>query len=154
MANLARRSMAVGCGLIVVVAVAGGAAAAAIHDVTIEANTFQPADVTIAPGDSVTWTNRDAERHDATAADESWGTGNIFTNSSRSVTFATVGIYRYHCTIHPTMEGRVTVSDALPATDTGQPPVSVGLSTIGIGAAIVLAALAGAAVVTRRGRVT
>lgn len=152
MANLARWSMAVGCGLILVVAVAGGAAAAANHDVTIEANTFQPADVTIAPGDSVTWTNRDAERHDATAADESWGTGNIFTNSSRSVTFATVGIYRYHCTIHPTMEGRVTVSDTLPATDGEQPAAPVGPSSIGLGAVIVLGVLASAAVVMRRGR--
>jgi len=74
---------------------------AATHDVTVGNNNFSPKQLTIAPGDTVRWTNPvDMNRsHDVTADD---GSFNSVTASDFvfEMTFNDVGSIPYHCTVH------------------------------------------------------
>jgi plastocyanin len=73
---------------------------------------YSPRDATISAGTTVTWVNSDSERHDAVeAGDELWRTGLIEEGESGAVTFDDKGEYDYHCSIHPYMEGTLTVID-------------------------------------------
>jgi plastocyanin len=98
------------------VAVGGGVAVAADNPVAIANFSFSPKDVTVSVGDSVTWTNSDSTAHTATADDPSFDTGTIGNNTSKTVTFATAGVFAYHCSIHAAMIGTVTVQAAAAAT--------------------------------------
>lgn len=115
----------------VLAAALGGAstALAADHAVAISGFSFSPKSVTVTVGDTVTWTNSDAQAHTATADDASWDTANIGNGASKSITFSTAGTFAYHCSIHPTMTGTVVVEAAAsggggattPPTDTDPP---------------------------------
>lgn len=85
---------------------------AADHAVTIEGFAYSPGTVTVTVGDTVTWTNRDGASHTATADDGSWDTGGIPSSASDTIRFTTAGEFRYRCTIHPDMTGRVIVQEA------------------------------------------
>lgn len=91
---------------------AAGTALAADRPVAISGFSFSPGSVTVAVGDTVTWTNSDAQAHTATADDSSWDTGTISNNASRTITFSTAGTFAYHCDIHPNMTGTVVVQAA------------------------------------------
>jgi MYXO-CTERM domain-containing protein len=100
----------------------GSVVLAADHPVDIAGFAFSPQTVTIAVGDTVTWTNADAQGHTATANDGSFDTGTIASNTSKSATFATAGTFAYHCKIHPTMTATIVVAGATPPpTDTVEP---------------------------------
>jgi plastocyanin len=89
-----------------------GSVLAAEEPVTIEGFAFDPADLTVSVGDTITWSNKDSAAHTATADGGSFDTGAIASGSATSVTFATAGTFTYHCSIHPTMTGRVVVQAA------------------------------------------
>ena len=78
------------------------------HNVVIHNFVFEPAKVTVHPGDELLFLNRDAVPHTATAADHSWDTGNITANGSAVVRVNAAGAYR--CEYHPTMTGSVAVA--------------------------------------------
>ena len=70
---------------------------------------YEPADITIKAGESVTWTNEDSVQHNA-AADENAFEGPLLSKGeSYTFTFDAPGIYPYHCTPHPFMKATVTV---------------------------------------------
>lgn len=72
---------------------------------------FTPATVTIARGGTVTWTNKDAVQHSATADDASWDTGAMAgTVGTKTLTFAQPGTFGYKCKFHSTMTGKVVVN--------------------------------------------
>ncbi len=155
------RSLIAACVAVVVVAALGsGVALAASQTVTIADLAFAPPSVTVSVGDTVTWTNTDAQTHTATADDESWDAGNITGNGGTgAVVFTTAGSYAYHCTIHPTMTGTVVVEAAgATAAASIQPTDTAPIGATGSGgdrtlAAIVIAMLAvavGATVLFRR----
>jgi plastocyanin len=75
--------------------------------VRIQGFTFQPAEVRIRAGGTVTWVNEDPATHDATG--DSWTTGPLPASASATVTFRTPGVYTYRCTIHPSMTGTIYV---------------------------------------------
>lgn len=77
--------------------------------VVIQGFAFAPTPITVAKGTTVTWTNKDAVPHTATADDGSWDTGNIASGASKSLTFANSGTFAYHCTVHPMMKSSVIV---------------------------------------------
>jgi plastocyanin len=77
--------------------------------VTIQNFAFSPATITIKKGQSITWTNEDSAGHSATADDNSWDTGVLSQGQSKAITFAKVGTYAYHCSIHPNMKAIVIV---------------------------------------------
>jgi hypothetical protein len=70
---------------------------------------FSPTSVTIAVGDTVTWTNDGQAPHNATADDGSFHTPTLEHGQSASHTFSQAGTFSYICTIHPNMKGTVRV---------------------------------------------
>lgn len=79
-------------------------------DVTIETSGFNPAQLNIKTGNTVTWKNNDTQDHSVTKTDEigpdsppmSKGQGFLYT-------FTKPGTYRYHDSLNPKMTGTVTV---------------------------------------------
>jgi plastocyanin len=72
------------------------------------ASSFVPGDVTIPVGGSVDWSNMDGVEHHPTADDGSWD-ADLPAGSDADVKFKTAGTWSYHCSIHPSMTGSVTV---------------------------------------------
>lgn len=89
-----------------------GTALAADHAVAISGSAYSPANVTVAVGDTVTWTNSDQISHTATADGGSFDTGALGNGASGTVTFSNAGTFPYHCSIHPDMTGSVVVEAA------------------------------------------
>lgn len=79
------------------------------QEVSIEDSRFQDDDVTIRPGDSVTWTNDDSLTHIVVADDGSFDSGQLDPGQNFTLAFDTAGTYTYHCSIHPDMTGSITV---------------------------------------------
>lgn len=71
---------------------------------------FEPAEIEVAVGTTVTWTNSGGQPHTATARDDTFDTGVLTNGKSGSYTFEEAGTYPYVCTLHEnTMQGVVTV---------------------------------------------
>jgi len=70
---------------------------------------FEPAAVTIHPGDSVTWRNDDASPHAIVFKDGAPGAASLFPGESFTRSFASPGTYEYSCSFHPYMTGKVEV---------------------------------------------
>ena len=70
---------------------------------------FAPAEITIAPGESVTWTNDDGAPHGLEFNDGAPGTDLLLPKASFSRRFDRPGTYDYNCSVHPYMTGRVVV---------------------------------------------
>ena len=80
------------------------------HAVTIDATSFQPASITLAPGDTITWTNQDVVPHTATSSKAGvFDSGTIAQGKSWTHTFKTAGSLPYICEFHPTMKGSIRV---------------------------------------------
>jgi plastocyanin len=89
----------------------GGAAPAGTTAITIKNFAFSPSTVTVAPGASVTVTNKDQVAHTITAVDGKFDTGDIQPGASKTFTAPnTAGSYPYICSIHQYMMGTLTVS--------------------------------------------
>jgi LPXTG-motif cell wall-anchored protein len=86
------------------------AAATSTSSVTIRDFEFDPKDITVSVGTTVTWTNQGPTAHTATADDGTFDTGNLVKNASGSYKFTKAGKYAYHCTPHPYMKATVTVT--------------------------------------------
>lgn len=86
-------------------------AAVASGAVAIDNFAFAPAILTIAPGTTVTWTNKDEEPHTVTSADgaQTFTSPALDTDDKFSFTFDRPGTYRYFCAIHPHMVGTIIV---------------------------------------------
>jgi plastocyanin len=78
--------------------------------VTIQNFAFSPASVTVPTGTTVTWTNRDSAPHQVGSDTGAFQGGALGTGASYSFTFTTPGTFPYHCVIHPSMHGTVTVT--------------------------------------------
>jgi plastocyanin len=79
--------------------------AAAIAD-----NVFNPASVTVAKGGTVTWTNGGSNPHTVTADDSSFDSCNLQGGATFTMKFDTAGAFPFHCKIHSSMHGTVTVT--------------------------------------------
>lgn len=78
---------------------------------TIAGFAFSPANISVAAGTTVTWTNSDQTTHTATADDgKAFDCRPIGAGASMSFKFTTPGTYAYHCAIHPTMKATITVT--------------------------------------------
>ena len=87
--------------------------AQATNSVTIQDMAFSPANITVKAGTTITWTNSDSDAHTVTESDSKTGpnSGTLENGKSYTFTYDTPGTYQYHCTIHPSMMGTVTVTD-------------------------------------------
>lgn len=79
--------------------------------VTIFDNGFTQANITIAVGTTVTWTNTGGRAHTVTSGDGSFGSdGVLASGATYAHTFDAAGSFGYICTIHNDMSGTVTVT--------------------------------------------
>ena len=90
------------------------AIAAAAHTATIQIDnfTFTPGDLTVTAGTVVTWKNADDSPHRIADVNGGYTSAALDTEDSYSHTFATPGVYKYICSIHPYMKGEITVKPA------------------------------------------
>ncbi|HET6458697.1 MAG TPA: plastocyanin/azurin family copper-binding protein [Nitrosopumilaceae archaeon] len=88
---------------------------------------FQPYEVNVDVGGTVTWTNTDAQTHTVSSGkptDDVAGTvfdsgiSNFKAGKTFSFTFPTAGTFDYFCQLHPWMTGVVTVAAATTPTPT------------------------------------
>lgn len=80
--------------------------------VSIENFDFQPHNIKVKVGTTVTWTNEDDARHDVTpdeVSDDFTGSELLEKGESYSFTFTKSGTYSYNCSPHPYMKGVVEV---------------------------------------------
>jgi plastocyanin len=83
----------------------GGGATVTMKDIR-----FDPGEVTVKPGDSVTWTNDDSVGHDVTGDGfKSGEPGALEQGDTFSHQFDKAGTFDYVCTVHPGMKGAVVV---------------------------------------------
>ncbi|HKF79735.1 MAG TPA: plastocyanin/azurin family copper-binding protein [Thermoleophilaceae bacterium] len=88
----------------------GGGTTAKSASVAMKNIQFNPKSVTVSKGGSVKWTNDDSVGHDVTGSDfKSGSAGGLSGGDTFSHTFNKAGTYKYRCTVHPGMEGTVTV---------------------------------------------
>src|SRR5918994_3322398 len=80
--------------------------------VDISNHAFNPAQLNIAPGTTVTFVNNDTEPHTATADNELFDTGVLRPGESSWVLFDGSGTVTYHCELHPDMKGSIVVGEA------------------------------------------
>jgi plastocyanin len=84
--------------------------ATASRSVTVNIKDFKykPGTIAINPGDRVVWANLDKVKHTATKGG-SFTTGKIKPGRAVAVRFSAKGTYRYHCTLHDEMFGKIVV---------------------------------------------
>jgi plastocyanin len=86
----------------------GASPSSAEAKVKIREFAFHPGKLTVDPGTTVVFANRDSVAHTAKRRG-SFATGRIRPGHSASVRFGSSGVYAYHCTIHPEMHGKIVV---------------------------------------------
>jgi plastocyanin len=87
---------------------ADGPAVVGATRVELRDNRFHPAVIQVKPGQTVTWSFDDGgATHNVKG--KGWGSGNQASGTFRH-TFTAPGSYRYSCTLHPGMNGRVDVA--------------------------------------------
>jgi plastocyanin len=84
---------------------------AATGDVAVDIKDFMfmPAELDIAVGTTVTWTNSDSAPHTATQDGGGFQSNRLDQSASYSFTFDTAGTFEYHCEYHPNMHGTIVV---------------------------------------------
>jgi len=68
---------------------------------------FSPQELTVKAGAEVTFKNEDSASHTVTFSD--FDSGSIQNGGNYKHTFDKAGTYDYHCTIHPSMQGKIVV---------------------------------------------
>lgn len=78
------------------------------NTVNIQGNAFSTAEITIKQGDSVTWVNKDSVGH--TVVGTTFTSTLLDAGQSFTQIFAAAGTFEYHCSVHPSMIGKVIVT--------------------------------------------
>jgi Icc protein len=84
-------------------------ATAAGHDIVVDNFSFAPEAATVAVGTTVRWTNRDDVPHNIVSTEQQFKSPVLDTDEQFSHRFDQPGSYRYFCSLHPKMTGRVVV---------------------------------------------
>ncbi len=92
-----------------ILAVSPGDKPAGGASVKIDNFSFGPADMTIAAGTTITWTNHDDVPHVVASEDKLFRSKPLDTDDHFSFTFTKPGTYTYYCSIHPKMTAKVVV---------------------------------------------
>jgi plastocyanin len=72
--------------------------------------TYDPLQLDVAAGTTVTWVNEDQVAHTSTSSDGLFDTGTIAAGESAEITFDETGTFRYVCAFHAGMVATVVVS--------------------------------------------
>lgn len=90
---------------------------------------FQPANLTVPAGATVTWTNAGQRTHTVSADDGSFDSGRLDPGETFSHTFTEPGTYTYHCGFHPEMQGTIKVTAAAASPTAATPAANQEAST-------------------------
>lgn len=83
----------------------------ATDSVSMEDIEFKPADITVKVGDTITWTNDESVPHDVRATrGASFASDTFGENGTYRYRPTTAGVIDYVCTLHPGMDGTITVT--------------------------------------------
>lgn len=87
--------------------------AVATNSVEINNFAFSPATITVKVGTKVTWTNKDSVGHNVVETDGADGpkSDTLAKGESYSFTYTKTGSFAYECSIHPSMQGKVVVTN-------------------------------------------
>ena len=80
--------------------------------IDMENTSYQPSEIEVEVGTTVTWKNEDSFGHTVTSQDAGFDSGNIGAGEEFSHTFNQTGTFDYTCTIHPSMQGTVEVVES------------------------------------------
>jgi plastocyanin len=108
MTSVALRKLCIRAAVFAVMASQMAAARCENLAVMIDNFTFEPAQVTIKVGTTVTWKNRDDIPHTVVSAGK-FRSKTLDTDDSYSFTFTSPGDYKYFCSLHPHMTGMIKV---------------------------------------------
>jgi plastocyanin len=97
------------CAAFVMPAIFAAAAPPPPAAVNIAKFAYGPKEITIAPGTTIVWTNRDETPHTVTSNDKSFASKGLDTDDKFEHSFASEGDFSYFCTVHPFMTGVVHV---------------------------------------------
>jgi amicyanin len=86
-----------------------GVALASTPTVHIDNFAFTPAELTVAPGTTVTWVNGDDIPHNVVASNKAFRSKVMDSEQQFSFTFKDAGTYEYFCALHPHMKAKVIV---------------------------------------------
>lgn len=87
-----------------------GTAVTNVTHATMQHFVFQPANIQVPVGTTVTWTNQDTAPHSVTFRNGMADSGLLQRSQTFSYTFSTPGTFDYYCAVHPYMVARVTVT--------------------------------------------
>lgn len=87
-----------------------------IAQVMMQNTSFQPQELSVQPGATVTWTNEDNFAHTVTAGTRGnpsglFDAGEVAAGDTFSFTFEESGTYEYFCSIHDGMHGVIVVGE-------------------------------------------
>jgi len=92
-----------------VLAAGAGSADAPTRTVSIPGKFYDPAQISVLVGTTVTWKNDDSINHTVTTDGDTFSSGYVPPGGMFTFTFAKQGHYAFHCTIHRFMRGEVDV---------------------------------------------
>jgi plastocyanin len=79
--------------------------------VSIKDFEFSPPAISAKVGDVITFTNAGAKSHTATLDQGDCGTETLAPGAAGGLTFSKAGSYPFHCAIHSSMTGTITVTE-------------------------------------------
>ncbi len=79
------------------------------YSVTMAANSYVPAALTVKTGDTVVWVNEDMVNHSVTSPVGAFDSKTILPGHSWTYRPLKKGTFPYSCTFHPTMKGTLHV---------------------------------------------
>jgi 3',5'-cyclic-AMP phosphodiesterase len=79
------------------------------RDVVVDNFSFAPATASVPVGSTITWTNRDDVPHNIVSTEQRFKSPVLDTDEQFSHQFDAPGSYKYFCSIHPKMTGRIVV---------------------------------------------
>lgn len=80
-----------------------------LHTIEISQTAFKPDEISVASGDSVRWINKDYFHHNVVESGQMQWKSDTLTKGDHFTVKAKQSV-TYQCTLHPDMEGRITVS--------------------------------------------
>jgi plastocyanin len=78
--------------------------------VSISNRTYDPDPVQAKVGEAIEWHNEDGVPHTAALDDLDCSTDQLIRGQTGTLVFAEAGTYAYHCNIHSTMHGTITIA--------------------------------------------
>ena len=85
----------------------------AVENITvrIDGMRFDPENITVKPGTTVTWLHGSQMPHTVSGNADGLRSGTLYKGQQFSHTFNTTGSYSYFCGLHPSMTGSVVVEE-------------------------------------------